>query len=197
MDTPSSNNGNYLVYAIGFLAAIGLILGIVAVTKISKATSAVEELTVRIEQAEQKAGTASDAATKASNRVNGVVLDTNRYFDQISSQLGGLNTTIGRLQADTKAATDKLAEMESRGGGSRSSSSASSGTAGSTGSAAAGATPGQLAEDGSYVIKSGDTFQKIAGQFGVSSAEIQRANPGVDPRKLHVGQKIVVPKKGN
>lgn len=193
MDTPSSNNSNYLVYAVGLLAAIALILGIVTMVKVSKAAEDAKGLIARIELAEQKAGTASEAASKATNRVNGAVLDTNRYFDQISSQLGGVTTAITRLQADTKTNTDKLAELETR-GGSRGSAASSGGSAGSS---AAGATPGQLTEDGSYVIKSGDTFGKIGAQFGVSAADVQRANPGVDPRKLKVGQKIVVPKKAN
>lgn len=189
MDTPSSNNSNYLVYAVGFLAAIALIVGIVAITKISKAASTVDGLTLRVETMEGKINTASDAATRASNGLTGVRVETQRSFDQVSSQLAGINSAIARLQSDTKAVTDKLGEVETR-GGSRSAASSSGGAA------ASGATPGQLTEDGSYVIKSGDTFGKIAAQYGVSIADIQKANPGVDPRKLHVGQKIVVPKKG-
>ena len=57
------------------------------------------------------------------------------------------------------------------------------------------APPSSLDADGAYVIKSGDNFGKIAPQFGVTVAEILAANPGVDPRKLKVGQKIIIPKK--
>jgi len=44
-----------------------------------------------------------------------------------------------------------------------------------------------------YVIKSGDTFAKIAGQQGVSLDALLAANPGADPRRLSIGQKIKIP----
>lgn len=44
-----------------------------------------------------------------------------------------------------------------------------------------------------YVIQKGDTFYSIAKKHGVSTKAVQDANPGVDPTKLKLGQKIVVP----
>lgn len=44
-----------------------------------------------------------------------------------------------------------------------------------------------------YVIVSGDTFGKIAAKSGVSLQAIIDANPNVDPRRLAIGQKIVIP----
>lgn len=46
-----------------------------------------------------------------------------------------------------------------------------------------------------YVIASGDNFSKIATQFGVSVQAIIDANPYADPRRLAIGQKIVIPAK--
>jgi LysM repeat protein len=46
---------------------------------------------------------------------------------------------------------------------------------------------------GEYVIKSGDTFGKIAKNNNTTSSAIQDANPGVDPTKLKIGQKIRLP----
>lgn len=46
---------------------------------------------------------------------------------------------------------------------------------------------------GIHYIESGDTFSKIAKQYGVSLGQIQRANPTVDPRRLQIGQEIVIP----
>ena len=44
-----------------------------------------------------------------------------------------------------------------------------------------------------YTILKGDTFFGIAKKFGVTMKAVQDANPGVEPTKLKVGQKIVIP----
>lgn len=44
-----------------------------------------------------------------------------------------------------------------------------------------------------YVIKPGDTFYSIGKQFGVAMKAIAEANPSVQPTRLQVGQKIVIP----
>ena len=46
---------------------------------------------------------------------------------------------------------------------------------------------------GSYTIQPGDNFAKIAEQYGVSLQALLDANPGVDPRRLQIGQSIVLP----
>ena len=45
-----------------------------------------------------------------------------------------------------------------------------------------------------YTIARGDSFSTIAKKFpGVTAKAIQEANPGVEPQKLQIGQKIVIP----
>ncbi len=44
-----------------------------------------------------------------------------------------------------------------------------------------------------YTIQAGDTFAKLARRFGTSIDALLKANPGVDPRNLQIGQKIVTP----
>jgi membrane-bound lytic murein transglycosylase D len=46
-----------------------------------------------------------------------------------------------------------------------------------------------------YVAK-GETVGAIAKMYGVSSQTIQAANPGMQPRALRVGQRLVIPKSG-
>lgn len=52
-----------------------------------------------------------------------------------------------------------------------------------------------VAGPGEYVIKSGDTPRKIATANGVSVSDLLKVNPGMDPTKLRVGQKIKLPAK--
>lgn len=44
-----------------------------------------------------------------------------------------------------------------------------------------------------YVIQPGDTYYLIAARYGVTVDALIRANPGVDPNRLMVGQRICVP----
>ena len=46
---------------------------------------------------------------------------------------------------------------------------------------------------GNYTVKSGDTLSKIAVNAGVPLKALLKANPDVDPLKLRVGQKILMP----
>ena len=47
-----------------------------------------------------------------------------------------------------------------------------------------------------HTIVSGDSFGKLAGKYNTTSAKIQELNPGLDPTKLQIGQKIKVPANG-
>lgn len=44
-----------------------------------------------------------------------------------------------------------------------------------------------------YVIQKGDSYSTIAKKFGISAKTIQDANPGVNPLKLQIGKKIMIP----
>jgi len=44
-----------------------------------------------------------------------------------------------------------------------------------------------------YVVKSGDTYVTIAKSKKVSVAALKEANPGVEPTKLQIGQKLHIP----
>ncbi len=43
-----------------------------------------------------------------------------------------------------------------------------------------------------YAVKSGDTFNQIAKDLGLSSKDLLAANPQVDPAKLQIGQELVL-----
>jgi nucleoid-associated protein YgaU len=190
MDTPPSRNGSYLVFAVGILAVVSLIIGIVGMSKAIGLQKQVGDVQVvdmpqRLDTAEQLA---KKASTDVASRVSRPELD--RVLGQVSTAMDTLQATVTKAAADAKAAADKVAGMEAHGPRGGSAGPASGGSGGSAGPA-----PGTLLEDGTYVIKAGDTFQKIAPQFGTTAEEIVRANPGVDPRRLRIGQKVVIPKK--
>lgn len=59
-------------------------------------------------------------------------------------------------------------------------------------------TPTATATPVYYSIKKGDTLQDIAAKFGVNVRDIQQVNGISDPRRLRVGQEIIIPaRQGN
>jgi len=44
-----------------------------------------------------------------------------------------------------------------------------------------------------YIVVKGDSFSKIAKKFGVTVKAVEAANPGVEPTKLKLGQKLSIP----
>ncbi len=46
-----------------------------------------------------------------------------------------------------------------------------------------------------YVVKKGDTLSSIAHHHGTTVQAIIKANPGIDPNNLSIGQEVCVPKK--
>jgi len=44
-----------------------------------------------------------------------------------------------------------------------------------------------------YTIQAGDTFFRLAQRYGISVQDLINANPGVDPDRLQIGQRICIP----
>ncbi len=54
-------------------------------------------------------------------------------------------------------------------------------------------TPPLMGTPGEYVVKSGDSFYTIAKANNTTIKAIEGANPGIDSRRLKIGQKLVLP----
>jgi LysM repeat protein len=58
---------------------------------------------------------------------------------------------------------------------------------------AAAAPTGVRNADGTYTIAAGDTLAKVAKKFALRLDDVLAENPGLDPSRLRVGQKIKLP----
>ncbi len=174
MDTISRENNSYLPVAGVIVGVLALILSVVALTKISSVKkdlgAQIEPLAGKVDDAEGKAGNAAAAADKANASISKLASDTQAAFTSVAQEMGNIRGEITKVQESAKAPAK----------------------ASKTG--AASKEPAVAGPD-EYVIKSGDTFAKIARANGVSLADITAVNPGVNSAKLHVGQKIKLPAK--
>ncbi len=175
MDTLSrdSNSSGSILPLVGVIAGgLALVLSIVALVKLStlqKSVAAHEEAIAKIPSIEQSV---SAAAAKADTDIKGLRTGIQTALDQVGNEIGTINAKITKMEEAMK----KPAPAAGKAGG--------------------GAAPtGVLNADGTYTIASGDTLSKVARKFGVRTDSIEAENPGLDPAKLRVGQKIRIPKK--
>lgn len=171
MDTISrDNNTSYLPVAGVIVGLVALVLSAVALVKVSSANktlAAHEDKVMKIDAIESTANTAAGTADKAAKNVDSLAQQTQTAVNKLGEMI---NDASGRLT--------KIEESAKRP------------------AAAAGKSSGPVvAGPGEYVVKTGDTFAKIARAQGVSAADLASVNPGVDSSKLKVGQKLKLPKK--
>jgi len=177
MDTLSrdSNNSGSILPIAGVIAGVlAVILATTALFKLStlqKTVAAHEDaITNKLPALENDIHA---TAAKADADVKSLRAGIQGTFDQVGAEIG---TVKGRI--------DKLEEAQ------KARAAAPAGKAGK-----AGVVTGVVDANGNYVVAAGDTLSKIAKKFATKVDAIEAENPGLDPAKLHAGQKIKIPKK--
>jgi LysM repeat protein len=174
MDTlsrDSSSSGSVLPLVGVIAGALGLILAIVALVKLSTLQKTVAAHDAEIPKIATIEGDLRAATTKTENDLRGLREGVQNALTQVGTEIGTLRAQITKVEEAQKA---KAAPAPG----------------------AKGAAPtGVLNADGTYTVAAGDNFSKIARKFAVKMDAIEAENPGLDPTKLKVGQKIRIPKK--
>ena len=187
MDTISrENNTNYLPIAGVLVGIIALAVACFAAVKASNANKAlaadadeiakIDTIESTANSAAQTAQTANSTAQTADTSIKSLNDSLRGDFDQITAKFASIDASMAKLQQPGKPAPRAAKGSKSAPGGE-------------------GSAPGTVSSDGTYTIKSGDSLAKIARANGVSLADLEAANPGVDPKRLKVGQKISLPTK--
>ena len=178
----------------GALALLALILGGAALffaldasrrlssmsDSLAEGVSGVAGLEDRIDQLEGQIGELAEAAESLKSRM----LRASAYSSQSEKTIRKLAEEINVNREQIIQSAEALAGMGPN---------SSSGSATATNTGGGGASAASATEGGSYSIEPGDTFARIAQQFGVSLQSLLDANPGVDPRRLRIGQTILLP----
>ena len=174
-DINSKFNGNasgMVFYAVAAAGVLGLVLGAIGLQTGLKARKDVTRLEEKITTLN------SDIATTYPTRA-----EVQQVVKDIGSGIGVLQEQIRADQAQLAILTQRVSAVKSPGKAEK-----------------GGAKEAKIADDsspagesGTYAIKSGDTFRTIAQQYGVGIQALVAANPGIDPRRLKIGQKIKLP----
>ena len=177
MDTLSrdSNSSGSILPLVGVIAGgLALVLSIVALVKLSTLQKTVTTQGDEVAKIANLETEVHSATTKAENDLKQFRAGLQTTFDQVGTELGAMRAQITKVEEGMKA---RVAAPAGKGGG------------------AAAAPTGVMNSDGTYSVAPGDTLSKIAKKFGTRVDAIEAENPGLDPAKLRVGQKVKIPKK--
>ena len=176
MDTLSrdSNSSGSILPLVGVIAGgLALVLSATALFKLATLQKTVtahdEAINSKIPALE---ATVNAAAANAETDIKGLRTGIQTALDQVGNEIGTINAKITKIEEAQKA----RAAAPVKGG-------------------SAAAPTGVLNADGTYTVASGDSLSKIARKFAVKVDAIEAENPGLDPTKLKVGQKVRIPKK--
>jgi LysM repeat protein len=171
MDTISRENNSMLPVGGIIVGVIALIFGLYAAVSLSKVRTQLTQQQEKIDKIDDISAQASAAASKADATkasLDSVAKQTNDAFTQVGNTIGTIQAQLTKFQESPKhaAAEGRHAAHEAA-----------------------------VAGPGEYVVKPGDSGAKIARANGVTLGDLQTVNPGVDWRRLKVGQKIKLPEK--
>lgn len=122
---------------------------------------------------------ASDEAALAKTQVGelGATIASKANSSDLIALQNDLAVTKQQTEANEKALADRIAELQKV---------AAAPKATASGKSATPAGPGE------YVVAKGDNLGSIAKKNGISLKAIQDLNPGVNPNRLQIGQKLKV-----
>ena len=178
---------NWLSIVAIVLGAFGLFIGYSAKRSVSALHTGIEQVTSskgrlayledQVKSIEGRLVNVGAETVQNKNQIRGVREQVIRTLDSISREVllsqNQVNTGTTRTEKPsgssiTRARPDSTASYQREGASS-------------------------AASTGYHVIRPGDTFGKLARQYGVTVEAIFQANPKVDPRRLQIGQKIRIP----
>jgi LysM repeat protein len=178
MDTLSrdSNSSGSILPLVGVIAGgLALVLSIVALVKLGTLQKTVAAQADEVAKISTIESDVRSAAAKSDADIKGLRSGIQTAFDQFSTTIGTINGQIAKLEEAVKKPAPVAGAKGAHG--------------------AKGVVTGTVDADGNYAVAPGDTLSKIAKKFATRIDAIEAENPGLDARKLKVGQKIKIPKK--
>ncbi len=172
-------------------------MGFSNAAKLEKEVARLEEAAQQGSGLEEAIQANSENLDKLSSSMNGFSKNVNEAISGVRSDMTKVRSDIRSVTIDARTALKKVEELEEKGVKVAVVPTSSSSTTRSSTTAAAKSPDTKPGTSGVYTIKSGDYFSKIAAAYKISLAELEAANPGVDSRRLRIGQQINIPAPSN
>ncbi|MDQ8186561.1 LysM domain-containing protein [Pelagicoccus sp. SDUM812002] len=198
LDSPSKTP-LFIAIAAVIVALAALGIGWMGLTRAAE----LEKEVVRLENAASQDSGLEESLRETSERVESLSTSMNNFSKSVNEAITGIRSDMTKVRSDIRKVTiDALTakkmveELEEK--GVQVSVVPSSTSSPSSAPAAAPKTPDtKPGSSGVYTIKSGDTLGKIAAAYKISLSQLQAANPGIDPRRLRIGQQVSIPAPSN
>jgi LysM repeat protein len=172
-DSNSSSGG--ILPMLGLLAAaLALILAVIALVQVNKVKATVAEQNDSIARIGTIENDMRAATSKSENDLRVLRDGIQNALNQVGQEMVSLRTQMTKVEEAAKKPAPAAAPATAKNG-------------------AASAPTGVRNADGTYTIAAGDTLATVARKFGVRLDSILAENPGIEPNRLRVGQKIRIP----
>ncbi|MCS6772342.1 MAG: LysM peptidoglycan-binding domain-containing protein [Kiritimatiellae bacterium] len=155
------------------LAILGILLGAIAIYVAYSGRGSMSDFDSRISELEQKVQRLSGSTEELSGQIRGLHHNTKTALQSLADQL---NTIRQELKTARPPAATVSAPQQTGEAANQAPSAATSASSGRT-----------------YTIRAGDVLAKVARENGTTLDAILKANPGINPNRLKVGQVINLP----
>lgn len=198
IDTPSG--GNLLSVALSVLAIVlggaGLYFGMTASQKLSPLTDSMEAGSGTVARLEKSISALETQLTELSAQYEDTQSAISRmriYSSQSEQAVKQFASGMQENRTELVKLAERLNELLESGVPQASAPSGAPAPSQAGPLSSGEVEPGSSATSRTYAIVAGDNFVKVANKLGVGLQALLDANPGVDPRRLRIGQEINIP----
>ena len=173
-DSSSSSNNILPMVAIA-IGGIGLLIGVFGMVKATKLEKIVATQGEELLKIETVRGEVQTLSAKVDTDLRNLRDGVQGALTQVSTEIGSMRAQITKIEEAAKKPAPVAAAAAGKGGKV--------------------VATGTVDANGNYTVAPGDTISKIAKKFATKVDSIEAENPGLDPTKLKIGQKIKIPRK--
>lgn len=188
----SSKTPLFIGIAAVIIAFTGVILGWLGFSKASALEARLAEVsgaTESVSNLESTVQSNSETLRKAAGKITSIESSLTKVTSDVQKDVSDVKKNMRSLAIQAGTALKKVEALEKSGLRPAPAATSSAGSS-STGK---GETTTSSSGSKTHTIASGDTYGKLAAHYKVGVNDLIDANPGVDPRRLRIGQEIVIP----
>lgn len=156
------------------LAVVALIVGLFGLFSGLSAQKEARAVTDKLADLDTRVTALSDTSSRVEQDVRGLHAQTASAFQQVGTELQSLRQELTALTAAREAAAAHPAAAVQAGDSNK-------------------PKPTAKTSGRKHKVAEGDTLQRIANRYNTSLQAVLDANPGIDPKRVRIGQDVYLP----